>query len=240
MHHKILIIVPAYNESGNITRTVLEIKDQQKSLGTVDILVVDDGSRDTTAADAKAAGAPVVSLPFNLGIGAAVQTGFQYARRNHYDMAVQVDGDGQHDLRYLEKLIGPVSRGEADITVGSRFIKPFLGYRSSFIRRIGIHFFTHLISFLTQCKITDPTSGFRAFNKKSIAAFADAYPHDFPEPESIVVARRLGLNLTEVPVEMRKRVSGHSSIRYLKTLYYMIKVTCAILLNMVRKKGRKI
>lgn len=236
--HKILIIVPAYNESGNITRTLQEIRDCSVSLAKEDILVVDDGSSDTTATEARSAEASVISLPFNLGIGGAIQTGFQYAYRNHYDIAVQVDGDGQHDLTYLEKLLDPIREEKADITIGSRFIKPFLGYRSSFVRRIGIHFFAYLISFLTRCKVTDPTSGFRAFNKKSIAAFANHYPHDYPEPESIVVAQRLGLNLIEVPVKMRKRVSGHSSIRYLKTLYYMIKVTCAIFLTMIKKKRR--
>lgn len=235
-HQKILIIIPAYNESGNIRSTIQEIDDARNSALALDILVVNDGSSDTTALEAKAKGAPVISLPFNLGIGGAVQTGFQYAHRNQYDIAVQVDGDGQHDLRYLGELLGPIQKNEVDITIGSRFIKPFLGYRSSLIRRVGIHFFAYLISFLTQYKITDPTSGFRAFNKKSIKVFANDYPHDFPEPESIVVAKRVGLTIAEVPVQMRKRLAGHSSIRYAKTLYYMVKVTCAILLGMIKKK----
>ena len=234
---KILIIIPAYNESGNIARTISEVKGVSFP---VDILVVDDGSTDTTSLEARQAEAPVVSLPFNLGIGGAVQTGFQYAVQNAYDVAVQVDGDGQHDVRYLEKLLSPVIQGQADVAVGSRFIQPFLGYRSSFVRRIGIHFFAHLISALTRYQVTDPTSGFRAYNKKAMKAFAQNYPHDFPEPESIVMARRMGFKLIEVPVEMRKRLAGHSSIRYLKTLYYMIKVTFAILLGMLKKKMEQV
>ena len=234
---KILIIIPAYNESGNIARTINEVK---AVAFPVDILVVNDGSTDTTSLEARQADVPVVSLPFNLGIGGAVQTGFQFANQYFYDVAIQVDGDGQHDARYLEKILTPVLQDQADIAVGSRFIRPFLGYRSSFVRRIGIHFFAYLISALTRYQVTDPTSGFRAYNKKAMKAFARNYPHDFPEPESIVMAQRLGLRLTEVPVEMRKRLAGHSSIRYLKTLYYMIKVTFAVLLGMLKKKGEQV
>jgi glycosyltransferase involved in cell wall biosynthesis len=229
---KILIIIPAYNEDGNIGQIVSEI---MALALPVTVLVVNDGSKDHTAYHAKKAGARVVSLPFNLGIGGAVQTGFIYARRYGFDIAVQVDGDGQHDVRFINKLIEPVKREEADMSVGSRFIPPFVGYQSSFIRRLGINFFAELISFLTKCKVTDPTSGFRACNRKLIAFFSEHYPHDFPEPEAIVLAKRLGLRVLEVPVEMRKRHAGHSSIRYLRTLYYMIKVTFAILLDMLKK-----
>jgi glycosyltransferase involved in cell wall biosynthesis len=232
----VLVIIPAYNEGGNIRRTVEEVR----SLALrPDILVVDDGSQDDTARLAWEAGAWVVSLPFNLGIGGAVQTGFRYAKECGYSKAVQVDGDGQHDARYVEKLLAPVVSGEADIAVGSRFIPPFMGYRSSFVRRIGIHFFAALISTLTGCRITDPTSGFRAFGQRAIELFADDYPPDYPEPESLMTARRRGLNLAEVPVEMRKRSQGHSSIRYLATLYYMIKVTFAVVLSMVKGHATK-
>jgi glycosyltransferase involved in cell wall biosynthesis len=230
---KILAIIPAYNESGNIYRTIEEIK---KIAPALDIVVVNDGSRDTTAREAKKAGGRVISLPFNLGIGGAVQTGFKFAEKHQYDFAVQIDGDGQHDPRYLDAILKPVLANEADIVVGSRFRQPFLGYQSSFVRRIGIHFFAHLISFLTGYHITDPTSGFRAFNRKAIKAFAASYPQDFPEPESIVAGNRWGLRILEAPVEMRKRVAGQSSIRYLRTLYYMIKVTFAILLNMLKQR----
>jgi len=229
---RILLIIPAYNESGNIERTVEEARGVSVDC---DILVVDDGSLDDTAARARAAGARVISLPFNLGVGGAVQTGFVYALRAGYAVAVQVDGDGQHDLAFLGDLLDPVVQGQADIAVGSRFIGPYQGYRSSFVRRIGIQFFARLISFLTRSRVTDPTSGFRAFNLRALRVFAGDYPLDFPEPESIVAATMHGLKLCEVPVQMRKRLYGASSIRYLKTLYYMIKVTFAILLDTLKR-----
>lgn len=230
---KILIIVPAYNEAGNVSRTVQEAA---KSSIPVDVLVVDDGSADTTAQEAGQTSASVASLPFNLGIGGAVQTGFRYALQEGYSCVVQVDGDGQHDTAYLKDILAPIFEAKADMTIGSRFIGPFIGYRSSFVRRIGINFFAHLISFLTGYSVTDPTSGFRAYNKRAIKVFAESYPYDFPEPEAIVVAQRAGLRVQEVPVQMRKRLAGVSSIRYMKTLYYMVKVTVAILLNMLKRK----
>ena len=229
---KILIIVPAYNEAGNIRRTIQEIR----GCGLpVDILVIDDGSTDCTFEEVLATAAAIcIRLPFNLGIGGAVQTGFLYAHRNGYDVAVQIDGDGQHDPRFLPELLRPLAAGQADLVIGSRFIPPFLGYRSSFVRRIGIHFFARLISLLLAVRITDPTAGFRAYGRRAIALFARDYPPDFPEPESIVTARRRGLTVVEVPVQMRARTQGRSSIRYLMTLYYMIKVTLAILLDMLK------
>lgn len=232
---KILIIIPAFNEGENIKRTLAEVK---ALAFAVEVLVVNDGSADDTARVAKAAGVKVLSLPFNLGIGGAVQAGFQYALRENFDIAVQVDGDGQHDVAYVEKLIDPVLKGEADMAIGSRFLPPYLSYRSSLIRRIGIHFFAHLLSFLTGAKVTDPTSGFRAFSKKLIKTFAADYPYDFPEPEAIILARHCNARILEVPVKMRKREAGYSSIRYLKTLYYMVKVTVAILLDMIKSKER--
>ncbi len=228
---KILVIVPAFNEEGNIGRTIEQIRNTGLIL---DILVVDDGSKDATAKEARRQQANVVSLPFNLGIGGAVQTGFQYAYRYGYDIAVQIDGDGQHDASFLPVLLAPVVAHEADMSVGSRFITPSDGFKSTFGRRIGIGFFVHLINGLTGVKITDPTSGFRAHNKKLIAVFARYYPHDFPEPEAIVVASRLKAVIKEVPVVMRARQAGNSSIRYFKSMYYMIKVTLAILLHMIR------
>jgi len=228
---KILIIIPAYNEEGNIVKTIDELVSLQLPLT---ILVVNDGSKDQTALEAKKTGVQVLSLPFNLGIGGAVQTGFKYAYQHHFDVAVQVDGDCQHDVHFLKKLMDPVLQGEVDMTIGSRFIPPFTGYQSSFIRRIGINFFAGLISWLTDSKVTDPTSGFRVFNRKLIKVFADYYPSDFPEPEAIVIARRYHAKIREVPVEMRERIFGNSSIRYLKTLYYMIKVTFAILLDKIK------
>ena len=228
---KILIIVPAFNESGNITRTIADIKKQNLP---VDILVVDDGSSDATAQQALQAGACVVSLPFNLGIGGAVQTGFQYALQYGYIVAVQMDGDGQHDAAFLRKLVAPILEDQADMAIGSRFIKDDGGFKSSFARRLGIHFFVRLINTLTGLNITDPTSGFRAHNRKIIEAFAQEYPQDFPEPEAIVTAQCLGARISEVAVMMRKREGGQSSIRQLKSLYYMVKVTFAICLHMIR------
>ncbi|MCA9399287.1 MAG: glycosyltransferase family 2 protein, partial [Candidatus Omnitrophica bacterium] len=230
---KILIIIPAYNEEGNILKTVREICDYNSSLSVV---VVNDGSQDNTREEAEASGAYVINLPLNLGIGGAVQTGFKFAKEYNFDIAVQIDGDGQHDVRFLNNIVDPVINDEVDMAIGSRFLPPYLGYRSSFIRRIGIHFFAYLISFLTQYKITDPTSGFRAFNRRMIDVFANYYPQDFPEPEAIVVAARHRARVVEFPVQMRKRAAGNSSIRYLKTLYYMIKVTIAVVLGRLKRK----
>jgi len=229
---KILIIVPAFNEEANIKKTVREIFSLKLDL---DVLVVNDGSKDATVNEARAAGAHVISHPFNLGIGGAVQTGFKFAARHNFDIAIQVDGDGQHDVAYLEKLLEPILKDEADMAIGSRFIT-LSGYQSSFIRRIGINFFARLISFLIGFRVTDPTSGFRAVNKKMIRVFSQYYPQDFPEPEAIVVARRYNARIKEVSVVMRKRAGGNSSIRYLKTFYYMVKVTFAILLDKLKSK----
>lgn len=228
--HKNLVIIPAFNEERSIAKVVQEVRDLDLAL---DVLVVDDGSGDRTAAVAKDAGAKVLALPLNLGIGGAVQAGYQYALRYGYDIAIQVDGDGQHDARFIPDLIAPIVSAKSDCVIGSRFLSPSAGYRSSVVRRLGIHFFSNLISFLTRAQITDPTSGFRACNKRLIKVFACDYPLDYPEPEAIVVARRLGFRVCEVAVDMRERVAGHSSIRYIKTLYYMVKVTFAILLRML-------
>jgi glycosyltransferase involved in cell wall biosynthesis len=231
MNPRILAIVPAFNERGNIGRTVGEIRRQAPG---IDIVVIDDGSLDTTADEARKAGGQVISLPFNLGIGGAVQTGFKFARQYGYTIAVQIDGDGQHDPALVNKIIGPLARDEADMVIGSRFVEKSTGFQSSFGRRMGIQFFVHLINVLTGVKINDPTSGFRAYNHKMIALFAEYYPNDFPEPEAIVVAEKAGARIMELPTPMRAREAGYSSIRYFKTLYYMVKVTLAILLHMIR------
>ena len=230
---KILIIIPAFNEEENIVQTIEEVLKEDLPIS---IVVVNDGSSDATSAKAKTTKAFVIDLPFNLGIGGAVQTGFKFAVEHDFDIAVQVDGDLQHDVSYLNALLDPVIKDETDMTIGSRFIPPYLGYRSSFIRRIGIQFFAHLISFLTQYTVTDPTSGFRAYNRKMIRVFAAYYPEDFPEPEAIAVAGRYKARIKEVPVKMRKRTAGSSSIRYLRTLYYMIKVTVAICLDKLKER----
>lgn len=230
---KILIVIPAYNEQESVQKTINEVFTSKLPLSAV---VINDGSTDQTALKVSKTDALLISLPFNLGIGGAVQTGFKFAKDHDFDLVVQVDADGQHDISFLETLVEPVLNNEVDMSIGSRFIPPYTGYQSSFVRRIGINFFARLISFLTKYKITDPTSGFRAYNKKMINVFAQYYPHDFPEPEAIVVAGRYRARIKEVPVEMRKRLSGRSSIRYFKTLYYMIKVTIAILLGRIKQK----
>jgi len=239
-YKKLLIIVPAYNEEECIASTIQGLQAQNlqdiPGIDIVSIIVINDSSLDRTREMAIEAGAKVVSLPYNLGIGGAVQTGMIYAQRNKYDFAVQVDGDNQHDACYIKALLEPIISDGFDMVIGSRFLPPFVGYRSSFIRRIGIHFFSALISLLTRYRITDPTSGFRAFNKNMIEIFSEYYPHDYPEPEVIAIAGRYGAKVKEVPVEMRERNTGHSSIRYLKTMYYMIKVTLALLLDQVKKR----
>ncbi len=231
---KILIIIPAFNEKDNIRNTLKEIWALTLK---PDVIVIDDGSKDSTAQEARAAGAAVISLPFNLGIGGAVQTGFQYADAYGYDIAVQVDADGQHDASYLSTILAPVISDDADMTIGSRFMPlQEKGYKSSFLRRIGIGFFVRLIGILTGYHVYDPTSGFRCYNKKMIRLFSRHYPHDFPEPEAIVLARKFGARIKELPVVMRKRQGGASSIRYFKSLYYMLKVTFAILLDMLKSR----
>ncbi|PIQ86868.1 MAG: glycosyl transferase family 2 [Candidatus Omnitrophica bacterium CG11_big_fil_rev_8_21_14_0_20_45_26] len=228
---KILIIVPALNEEKLIGDLVREIK----AAYPYDVLVINDGSLDQTAVYAVQAGAKVVTHPYNLGIGGAVQTGFKFAEKEGYKIVVQVDGDAQHDPRYIQPLIEPVLKGQFDLCIGSRFIKPSDTFKSTFIRRIGIRFFAVLLGWLTGVHVTDPTSGFRATGPALIKPFSTNYPVDFPEPETIKIAKRLGAHVGEVPVQMRQRLSGHSSIRYFRTVYYMIKVTIAILIDALRR-----
>jgi glycosyltransferase involved in cell wall biosynthesis len=199
-----------------------------------EILVVDDGSTDHTAAEAERAGARVVRLPYNLGIGAAVQTGYQYARNNGYEIAVQIDGDGQHDPRELPKILGPVLDGHADLVVGSRFSGDG-AFQSSPVRRIGIRLFASVVSAVVRQRVTDPTSGFRAVNHRGIALFAADYPHDYPEVEATVMCVKHKLRLTEVPVRMRERSGGRSSITAFRSVYYMTKVLLAIFVGLFRR-----
>jgi glycosyltransferase involved in cell wall biosynthesis len=229
---KVLIIVPAYNEENAIGFLIKEIKKLHPSYP---IVVINDGSSDNTAEAADSAGAYAVSLPFNLGIGGAVQTAFKIAHDLGFDATIQIDGDAQHDPRYLKDVLEPVLAGKLDLCIGSRFIKK-TGFKSTVYRRVGINFFASLLRVLTGVNLTDPTSGFRATSKKLIADFAHYYPVDFPEPEAIKVAKRLGAKIGEVPVNMRKRLGGKSSLNYLSMIYYMIKVTFAILLDTLRKK----
>jgi glycosyltransferase involved in cell wall biosynthesis len=226
-----LAILPALNEEASIARVVREIRAADPGF---EILVVDDGSTDHTALEAERAGARVVSLPYNLGIGAAVQTGYQYARNNDYEIAVQIDGDGQHDPGDLDRMLAPIIRDEVDMVIGSRFCGE-RRYRPPLARRIGILMLSAIVSLIVHRRMTDPTSGFRAVNRKGIRLFADNYPHDYPEAEANVLVARHKLRLLEVPVTMRTRETGRSSITALRSLYYMIKVSLALFVSVFRR-----
>ncbi len=222
---RVLIIIPAYNESGNIERVVDHIVEHYPEY---DYIVINDGSKDNTRDICRDRGYHYLNLSINLGIGGAVQTGYKYAKDKNYDVAVQIDGDGQHDIAYLENMIKILQKNEADIVIGSRFIEKE-GFQSSAARRTGIKILSGLILLCTGYRIKDVTSGFRAVNKKFIEIYAQNYPNDYPEPEAIVSAVMHGGIIKEYPVIMRERENGTSSINCLKSVYYMIKVTLAII-----------
>lgn len=223
MCKRVLIIIPAYNEEKNLQ----QLFDKLKKL-KYDILVVNDFSKDDTSKICKENGISVIDLPVNLGIGGGVQTGYKYAYYNKYDIAIQVDGDGQHDPKYIENLVSNIENG-SDFCIGSRFIDK-KGFQSTLIRRIGIGYFTKLIKILTGFNITDPTSGFRACNREILKYFVEYYPQDYPEPETLVLLNVKKFKITEIPVIMNERKGGKSSITPFKSIYYMIKVTIAILI----------
>jgi glycosyltransferase involved in cell wall biosynthesis len=224
-------IVPARNEEASVGDVVAEIRALDPEL---EVVVIDDGSTDRTAEVARAAGARVVSLPFNLGIGGAVQTGFRYALEHGFELAVRLDGDGQHDPRELGALIEPVLAGRADIAVGSRFAGTD-AYRPPFARRLGIRLLARVVSLLVRARVTDTTSGFQAVNRRGIALFAADYPHDYPEVEATVMVFNHRLRMEEVPVRMRERAAGSSSITALRSLYYMTKVLLALFVGLFRR-----
>jgi len=226
---KKLIIIPAYNEAENIGSLIQQLKKE----GLSDILVIDDGSTDNTQEIVHPLDVTYISLPINLGIGGAVQTGFRYACENHYDIAVQVDGDGQHNPSYIEDLIRPILRDQADVVIGSRFIKK-KGFQSSICRRTGIRILQLLNHLLTGQHITDSTSGFRAYSFKAITFLAENYSVDFPEPEAIISLLKKGFRIVEVPVMMRMRELGSSSISGLKSIYYIYKVIVSIIIEYFR------
>ena len=226
-----LIIIPAYNESESILGTVNDIVNKTNGF---DYVVINDCSKDDTLKICKENKLNYVSLPVNLGIGGAVQTGYKYALENGYKVAVQVDGDGQHDPAFLEKMYEVMERADADMVIGSRFIENE-GFQSSFARRMGISFFVKLIKLLTRQKVTDPTSGLRMVNRDLIEIFANDYPRDYPEPESLVKAILCGKKVIEIPVIMLERQGGQSSIQLKKSIYYMIKVSLAIIIECFRK-----
>jgi glycosyltransferase involved in cell wall biosynthesis len=229
---RVLAIVPAFNEARNLPGVAAALR---RAAPDVDACVVDDGSSDDTAAVAASLGLGVLRLPLNLGIGGAVQAGYLHARDRGYDLAVQIDGDGQHDPAFLGALIAPLLAGRADLVVGSRFLGDG-GFKSTLVRRAGIRYLSWFLRLRCGVRVTDPTSGFRAASRRAIELFARHYPSDYPEPESVAVAHREGLRIEEVPVVMSARPHGASSITWARTLYYLVKVSLALLLLPVRER----
>ncbi|RCX12362.1 hypothetical protein DFR58_12251 [Anaerobacterium chartisolvens] len=233
MYMKVLIIIPAYNEEKSLPGL---LKGISQNCPQYDVLVVNDCSSDNTSAVCRACGVKVVDLPVNLGIGGAVQAGYRYALYNGYDAAVQVDGDGQHNPEYIGELVSQLEKG-SNLCIGSRFIEKE-GFQSTFSRRVGIKYFCTLIKLITGRNMTDPTSGFRACDRKAIEYFSRDYPRDYPEPETLVSANRNKLIISEIPVIMNERKGGKSSITSLKSVYYMIKVSLAVITAAISKGGR--
>lgn len=232
MEPKVLIVIPAYNEADNILNTVSGVVEHG-----FDYVVVNDGSCDTTLDVCRSNGLNVLDLPMNLGIGGAVQAGHKYAQRFGYDIDIQLDGDGQHDPAYLDALVHEVVSG-ADLVIGSRFLEKTDGFQSTFMRRVGITWLSAILKLCTGRHVSDPTSGFRACGRRAIDLFCASYPVDYPEPESIAVAIKSGLSVKEVSVEMRERQGGTSSIGGLSSVYYMIKVSLAILIASVSRRTK--
>ena len=232
---KILIIIPAYNESESIEKVVDNLI---QNYPQYDYLIVNDCSTDNTEEIIQKRGYNYISLPVNLGIGGGVQSGYLYAVKNDYDIAIQMDGDGQHDPAYIEKLITPIISGKADITIGSRFIDK-TGFQTSFMRRLGINIISLVIRMCCGVKITDTTSGFRASNSEANKFFSQNYAQDYPEPEAIVAASLNGFKIQEVAVEMNERMGGISSINAKRSVYYMIKVSLALIICRIGIKKRR-
>lgn len=227
---KSLVIIPAYNEEKSIEKTVLDIVQNAPEF---DYVIVNDCSNDATLEVCRQKGMHVLNLPVNLGIGGAVQTGYLYAYKNHYDYAIQFDGDGQHDAKYLHEMRDYMIEHDVNMLIGSRYITKE-GFQSTGLRRFGIKYFSVLIKLLTGAKVTDPTSGMRMVNRDIIELYAGCYPKDYPEPESVVAILRQHKKVEEYPVVMREREEGVSSISPLKSVYYMVKVTLAILVEALR------
>jgi len=232
---KILVLIPCYNEEENIVTTVEQLK---SICPKVDFLVINDCSTDSSAALLRAHGYPFLDLPINLGIGGGVQCGYQYAVDNGYDVAVQMDGDGQHDPAYLMSVVQPVLDGKCDLCIGSRFLERE-GFQTSFMRRVGIRFLSGLIWLLSGKRVLDVTSGFRATSRTATAYFARHYAVDYPEPEAILAACLAGFTVQEAPVQMRERQGGVSSISALKSGYYMVKVSLSLLIDRFSIQKRK-
>lgn len=235
---KSLIIIPAYNEEKSIVNTVNHIMEVHPEM---DYLIVNDGSTDNTEKICKENGFQFITLPINQGIGGAVQSGYRYALQNDYDIAIQMDGDGQHDPKYLDQMIAPIVENKANAVIGSRFITKE-GFQSSGSRRFGISILSSLIFICTGKRIKDVTSGYRAVDRTLIKIYTDNYSRDYPEPEAIVTALVHGMKIQEVPVIMRERMAGVSSINLKKAVYYMVKVSLAVVIGRISlgfRKGNK-
>ena len=236
MSDKTIIIIPAFNEAGNIKGVIECIK---KEIPYADILVVDDGSIDATAAIAQKAGAEIISLPFNLGPGAALQTGFKYAFEKGYKILVRMDADGQHEPRYIDDLLSALEKDGVDVVIGSRFLGKH-AYRTSFARRAGMILFGRIASVIIKQKVTDPTSGFRAMNRKVMEFFSsDLYPMDYPDADVIILLHLAGFRVKEVPVVMYPSLNKKSIHAGYKPLYYIFKMCLSILMTILREKPKK-
>lgn len=240
VRRRVLAVVPCLNEQEALPGLLAQLQAAAKALSaevSLQVLVVDDGSTDGTADIARQSGATVVRLCRNLGIGAAVQTGLRFALREGFDCAVQIDGDGQHPPEELRSLLAPLDQPDPpDLVIGSRFLDR-QGWKSTRLRRVGIGWLSLVLRVFVGTKVADPTSGFRVYGRRALALFDDNYPYDYPEPESLALAKAAGLSVREVPVQMQARQGGASSIRGLRTAYYMLKVTIAVLLTFVRNAG---
>lgn len=237
---KVLIIIPAFNEEENILNTYNSIINYNKKNKTkYDVIIINDCSTDNTKRILEKNSIPHVNLIHNLGIGGAVQTGYKYAYENNYDIAVQFDGDGQHDVNYVSDIITPILNGDSDFVIGSRFIdKDIDGFKSSTTRRIGIKIISFFIKFATGKKVFDTTSGFRAVNKEIIYDFSLSYPNEYPEPLTTAELLKKNYEFKEVPVKMKEREGGVSSIRAWKSIYYMMNVCLALLAIKMRRYRR--
>jgi glycosyltransferase involved in cell wall biosynthesis len=227
----VLVIIPAYNEEKSVAYVIQKIR---SAVPAADILVVNDGSTDSTSEVARKAGAQVIDLPFNLGIGGGMQTGYLYAYRKGYEAAVQIDADGQHNPDDLPRLLALLEKGEADLILGSRYVEK-TGYRSTWTRRLGMVILARMVSLIIGKPVYDTTSGYRVVNRKVMRLFAENYPTDYPEVEALVLVHMHGYKILEVPVEMEERQAGRSSITPLKSVYYMVKVGLALVMNVLRK-----
>ncbi len=229
---KVIIIIPAFNEQDSIGEVIKNLK---KNYPSYDLIVIDDCSKDMTVKKAKEEKADIISMPLNLGIGAAVKCGYKYAYKSGYDLAIQFDADGQHRIDFIPILIEPIIKDEADMVIGSRFIIKG-NYKSEFLRKFGINLFSFITSKIIRKKITDVTSGFRAINRKLLKFFSKYYPEDFPDAEAIIIASKFGFRITEVPVEMNNRIMGNSFFNWKRKIKYPLNTFISILASVFRSK----